>query len=206
MTSAPAELRRRARCAAHGVHVGPWLQAARKQKGLTVRALAHRIERSPSLIWQVENGTVQPSLRTFAAMVAALEVSVDELLDAPRDAAWTAHPLPTQSYGQLPSEGPTRATSRRRPALGRESGTRRDEPTGRPSSWSDSGEERAYAPAREQSHRGLTFEKSGCPDIVLRPGDSVRVTANRSASWDGCEPDAVLVVWVASPLAPRSHR
>lgn len=56
------------------------LRQARVSKEMTLRSLAARIGVSPSLISQVENGKVKPSVNTLYALAVELDVSVDEVL------------------------------------------------------------------------------------------------------------------------------
>jgi transcriptional regulator with XRE-family HTH domain len=55
------------------------LRAGREQKGLSVRALARRLNVSASLISQIETGKANPSVGTLLAIVSALDISLDEL-------------------------------------------------------------------------------------------------------------------------------
>ena len=54
--------------------------ARRHARGLSLRDLADRLGCSPSLISQIERGLANPSVSTLYAMVAELDVSLDELL------------------------------------------------------------------------------------------------------------------------------
>lgn len=60
--------------------IGERLRARRQQQGLSLRALAERLGVSPSLISQIERGRANPSVSTLYALVAELDVSLDELL------------------------------------------------------------------------------------------------------------------------------
>ena len=60
--------------------IGEQLRARRHERGLSLRALADRLGVSPSLISQIERGLANPSVSTLYAMVAELDVSLDELL------------------------------------------------------------------------------------------------------------------------------
>lgn len=69
-------------------HVGERLRDARMLRGLSLRGLATSLGVSPSLISQVENGKVLPSVSTLYAIVTELGVSLDEILDhTPRSTA-----------------------------------------------------------------------------------------------------------------------
>jgi transcriptional regulator with XRE-family HTH domain len=60
--------------------IGEQLRARRHALGLSLRALADRLGVSPSLISQIERGRANPSVSTLYAIVAELDVSLDELL------------------------------------------------------------------------------------------------------------------------------
>jgi transcriptional regulator with XRE-family HTH domain len=60
--------------------MGDRLRAARQASGISLRALAERLNVSPSLISQVETGRANPSVSTLYAIVNALGISLDELL------------------------------------------------------------------------------------------------------------------------------
>jgi transcriptional regulator with XRE-family HTH domain len=68
--------------------VGRRLRTARQTQGLSLRDLAGRLGVSASLISQIETGRAQPSVSTLYAIVAELNVSLDDLLfpDADRPA------------------------------------------------------------------------------------------------------------------------
>jgi transcriptional regulator with XRE-family HTH domain len=60
--------------------IGDQLRLRRQERGLSLRDLADRLHCSPSLISQIERGLANPSVSTLYAMVAELDVSLDELL------------------------------------------------------------------------------------------------------------------------------
>ena len=60
--------------------VGERLRARRRERRLSLRDLASRLGVSPSLISQIERGRAKPSVSTLYAIVAELDVSLDELL------------------------------------------------------------------------------------------------------------------------------
>ena len=60
--------------------IGEQLRARRHARGMSLRDLADRLHCSPSLISQIERGLANPSVSTLYAMVAELDVSLDELL------------------------------------------------------------------------------------------------------------------------------
>ena len=59
--------------------LGRNLRRARLERGLSLRALARRLDVSPSLVSQIETGRNQPSVRTLYAMVTELGVSLDDV-------------------------------------------------------------------------------------------------------------------------------
>jgi transcriptional regulator with XRE-family HTH domain len=71
---------------------GEALRARRQENRISIRALADQVGVSPSLVSQIENGKVNPSVETLVALVTALGLSLDELfLDVPVSAG---EPLP----------------------------------------------------------------------------------------------------------------
>jgi transcriptional regulator with XRE-family HTH domain len=59
--------------------IGAKLKAARERNGVSVRGFARNIDVSPSLVSQIENGLVMPSVGTLYAMVSELGLTLDEL-------------------------------------------------------------------------------------------------------------------------------
>jgi transcriptional regulator with XRE-family HTH domain len=60
--------------------IGERLRERRQERRLSLRDLAQRLGVSPSLISQIERGRANPSVSTLYALVAELDVSLDELL------------------------------------------------------------------------------------------------------------------------------
>ena len=60
--------------------MGDRLREYRRQRGLSLRALAERLGVSPSLISQVETGRAKPSVSTLYAIASELGISLDDLL------------------------------------------------------------------------------------------------------------------------------
>ena len=90
--------------------MGDRLRAARRERGLSLRALAERLHVSPSLISQVETGRAKPSVSTLYAIVNALGISLDELLFTD---AWSASPAHrAAAAGSATNGGRGSATSR----------------------------------------------------------------------------------------------
>lgn len=61
--------------------LGERIRAARLAKGLSLRSTAAAAAISPSLLSQVENGRIQPSVSTLYSIVSYLGLSIDWLLD-----------------------------------------------------------------------------------------------------------------------------
>jgi len=59
--------------------LGARLKWARERNGVSVRGLARNVDVSPSLISQIENGLVMPSVGTLYAVVNELGLGLDEL-------------------------------------------------------------------------------------------------------------------------------
>jgi transcriptional regulator with XRE-family HTH domain len=71
---------------------GEALRSRRQENRISIRALADQVGVSPSLVSQIENGKVNPSVDTLVSLVTALGLSLDELfLDVPVGAG---EPLP----------------------------------------------------------------------------------------------------------------
>lgn len=65
-------------------HVHERIQALRKRKGISLRALASMSGLSASTVSAIERGVSAPSVATLQRLAAALETTVPKLLDAPR--------------------------------------------------------------------------------------------------------------------------
>ena len=61
------------------MHLGARLREVRLRSGLSLRAVARRLNVSPSFVSQLENGKSQPSVATLYSMAQLLETSIDEL-------------------------------------------------------------------------------------------------------------------------------
>ena len=77
--------------------IGDQLRARRQALGLSLRELADRLGVTPSLISQIERGRANPSVSTLYAIVAELDLSLDELLFSERRSADLAGAAPLQS-------------------------------------------------------------------------------------------------------------
>lgn len=60
--------------------LGDRIRVARRERGMSLRAVAADASISPSLLSQVETGKVQPSVSTLYAVVTSLGLSMDEVL------------------------------------------------------------------------------------------------------------------------------
>ena len=90
--------------------IGERLRASRLERKLTLRALAGRLGVSPSLISQIERGLARPSVSTLYAIVAELDVSLDELLfnevGLPVPSAGSGTPVQSASVLDVASTSP----------------------------------------------------------------------------------------------------
>ena len=75
--------------------IGDQLRVRRQALGLSLRDLADRLGVTPSLISQIERDRANPSVSTLYALVAELDLSLDELLFADRRAPDRAEPAPS---------------------------------------------------------------------------------------------------------------
>lgn len=62
-----------------GASVGQALKERRTGSGVSIRQLADQVGVSPSLVSQIENNKVNPSVGTLVSLVTALGLSLDEL-------------------------------------------------------------------------------------------------------------------------------
>lgn len=62
--------------------LGAKLRSSRERRGISVRELARRVNVSPSLVSQIEHGTVMPSVATLYAIVNELALGLDELFQS----------------------------------------------------------------------------------------------------------------------------
>jgi transcriptional regulator with XRE-family HTH domain len=87
--------------------LGAGLRAAREHAGVSLREFARRVSVSPSLVSQIERGSVKPSVGTLYAMANELGLTLDELFkdrepaggDRPRSRAAAGAPGPMQQQG-----------------------------------------------------------------------------------------------------------
>ena len=88
------------------------MRAVRRERGLSLRDLAKRLNVSPSLISQVETGRASPSVSTLYAMAQVLSVSVDDLLFDEVDRPQRASPAPAEQRPFPVQRGTDRSTIR----------------------------------------------------------------------------------------------
>ena len=126
--------------------VGARLRSARERKNLTLRELARRLELSPSLLSQIENGRIRPSVRALWMVVSELDIPLDEVFDPAVAARVSAGRLPAsrQPDGaapmRLPDDGRV-LLPEQRPVVELERGVRWERLT----AWSDPDVEFIYA-------------------------------------------------------------
>lgn len=89
--------------------VGDAIRSRRQTLGLSLRDLADRLGVTPSLISQIERGRANPSVSTLYAIVAELQLSLDELLFTDRRPA-----EPAAAVEEAPSGPVLRGTHRQR--------------------------------------------------------------------------------------------
>jgi transcriptional regulator with XRE-family HTH domain len=90
--------------------LGAKLKSARERRGISVRGLARSVSVSPSLVSQIEHGTVMPSVGTLYAMVNALDLGLDDLFRTRAKAAAGNH---TTTQGEEHNEPVCRGSNRR---------------------------------------------------------------------------------------------
>jgi transcriptional regulator with XRE-family HTH domain len=193
------------------VALGSRLRAIRQARNVGVRELARRLDLSPSAISQIENGKVNPSVRTLYAFAAEFGVTMDEMLfdqDAPPTR--TAAPGPESS---VTAAGPGLSVQRsgQRPSINLNSGVEWE----RLMIWSDEDVEfieATYAPGgasapdgkfvRHDGHEfgyilsGTLRVVVGFDDFVLGPGDSVSFPSTTPHRLSNEGDETVRAVWV----------
>ncbi|HET6532855.1 MAG TPA: XRE family transcriptional regulator [Actinoplanes sp.] len=78
--------------------LGARIRAEREKAGVSLRALAHRLGVSPSLLSQLERGLAQPSVATLWGIVTELGLSLDALFADP-EGTTTGRPVLVQRAG-----------------------------------------------------------------------------------------------------------
>jgi transcriptional regulator with XRE-family HTH domain len=142
------------------VTIGDRIRTAREAAGMSVRALARRIEVSPSHVSQVERGLAKFSVRTLYSVVNELGVSMDSLFDdtpAVAPAQDLTQRVPSGAEEPLERDGIVlRAHSR--PAIPLASGTRWERLTARPESGAEFLEV-VYPPAQDPELEAVSFAR-----------------------------------------------
>lgn len=192
--------------------IGDAIRARRQALGLSLRDLADRLGVTPSLISQIERGRANPSVSTLYAIVAELDLSLDELLFSERRSA-------DRSDAPPPPAGPIqRGHERHRIRLASgvtwERLTTRSEPgveflyviydIGGASSDGDhqrhSGHEWGYVIS------GTLQVTIGFDDYVLQPGDSVSLDSTTPHRLANVGDTPVHAIWfVLGRDATESH-
>ncbi|MBU6427610.1 MAG: helix-turn-helix domain-containing protein, partial [Cyanobacteria bacterium REEB65] len=82
-------------------HLGQNLRYIRDRRGMTQDQLSRLADLPRSTIAQLETGQANPTLSVLARVAQALQVSIEELLSAPRSAVqvFRAGTLPTRAAG-----------------------------------------------------------------------------------------------------------
>jgi transcriptional regulator with XRE-family HTH domain len=164
--------------------MGERLRAVRRERGLSLRDLAKRLDVSPSLISQVETGRASPSVSTLYAISQALSVSVDDLLFDEVDRPRRASPAPAEQRPYPVQRGTDRSTIRLASGVTWERLTTESEP-GTDFLYVIYEVGGASSPEHEfQRHMGREWGfvlsgrlgvTIGFDDHVLEPGDSVAI-------------------------------
>jgi len=192
------------------VALGSRLRAIRLARGIGVRELARRLDLSPSAISQIENGKVNPSVRTLYAFAAEFAVTMDEMLfdQTPPTRASSPGPEAAQSAAS-PGLSVQRAGGRQSISLN--SGVEWE----RLMFWDDEDVEfieATYAPGgasspdgkfvRHDGHEfgyvlsGTLHVVVGFDDFVLGPGDSVSFPSTTPHRLSNEGNETVRAVWV----------
>lgn len=220
----PAPSSRRERPLPVDSSVGPRLRAARERKNLTLRELGRRVDLSPSLLSQIENGRIRPSVRALWMVVTELGISLDDVFDTTIEASGDG--IAGAGDGHQPAAAATISASEgrvllpeQRPVVELESGVRWERLTAK----SDPDVEfihAVYKPGSASSradsllrHNGREFGvvmsgqlsvTVGFDEYVLGPGQSITFDAAipHRLSNDG-DQDAI-AIWVV--LGRHRHR
>jgi len=166
------------------VAIGDRIRTARESTGMSVRALARRVEVSPSHVSQVERGLAKFSVRTLYSVVNELGVSMDSLFDDTPVVApvqqLTEDPVSTGAEDLLERDGIV-LRARSRPAIPLASGTRWERLTPRPESGAEFIEV-VYPPAQEADLDAVTFARHSSREygVVISGTLTVQVGFERS--------------------------
>lgn len=192
--------------------LGPRLRAIRLSRGLSLRALARRLDLSPSSISQIETGKMQPSVRTLYAFVSEFGVTVDEVLfDQAQPASDGASASVAESSAALAGPGLSVQRAAGRPAITLNSGVTWE----RLMFWADEDVEfieATYEPGgasgpddefmRHNGHEfgyvlsGTLRVVVGFDEFVLGPGDSITFPSSTPHRLSNEGDETVRAVWV----------
>lgn len=91
-------------------YLGKQLREERNRKGLSLREVARRAEISPSMISQIENGRVMPSVSTLWSLSTILGMPIDELFN---DAKLARKQVRTDEQSASSGERPVQRSNNR---------------------------------------------------------------------------------------------
>ena len=187
--------------------MGEQLRQARQQRRLSLRDLGDRLGLSASLISQIETGRANPSVSTLYALVAELDVSLDELLFGDRRGGTSSTTRPdAAAVERLLQRRESRTSIRLASGVTWERLT----PTSEPGTefllvtYDVGGASSVDGFQRHEGHEwGYVLEgtldvRIGFDDFVLRPGDSISFDSStpHRLSNNGTVP--VRAVWFGS--------
>lgn len=82
---------------------GAFVALLRRRKGMSQRALARQIGRSPAYVSKMESGAIDPSLSAFASIVVALDMNALEVWTIVRVAIAVTSQLYTDTLREVVS-------------------------------------------------------------------------------------------------------
>jgi transcriptional regulator with XRE-family HTH domain len=212
-------------------NAGSRIRAARRARGMSLRAFAEKVGVSASMLSLLENGRSRSSVRTLYAVVEALDMSMDDLFSDQDPVSVEGSPVP-RSPDSPPDPGAAfseltvvRASTRRRiemdtgviwEQLGRNSGDGLEFMlvTYRPGAKSsDSGHYQRHS-GLECAHimEGELTCRVAFEEVTLRAGDSITFDASRPHLLENLGTEDVRAVWFvlrqrpAEALAPTVDR
>ena len=186
--------------------LGARLRSARGQAGISLRELARRVAVSPSLVSQIERGSVKPSVGTLYAMANELGLLLDDLF---RDGA-TSPKKPARTPAPAYSPGPVQRRNRRK-AIRLASGVRWERLTAAPDKeieflrvvydvGSASCEEDALMRHGGKEYAfmiaGRLGVRIGFEEFELGPGDSVSLDAQTPHRLWTVGDEPAVAIWV----------
>ncbi len=77
-------------------HIGSRIRACRKNRGLTIQALADKVNKSRATVSKYETGEISMDMVTLFNLASALQVTPNHLID---------YRVPTQSEPRSPNSG-----------------------------------------------------------------------------------------------------